>query len=77
MTFKDPDAIDDLCRGILTTNETLIDYYKDIACDEAMRDKRNKLLKFLDQWIRYEQYVDIEFDTEANTATVIKNNRSK
>jgi len=77
ISFKDPDSFDDALIDLLTTKDTKIDYFKNISCDEAMQDKRHKLIEFLQQWVRYEQYIDVEFDTESNTATVIKREKIK
>ena len=84
ITFKDSDCVTNALIGLLINK-----YYTDISCDEAMQDRKDELILFLRQWVKYTdsnedennfaylQYIDIEFDTEANTATVIKREKVK
>jgi hypothetical protein len=65
VTFKTPDAVLDaiereLPRAIEGTEEEGLRAYE-----------AEKLEAFAAKWVRYGEYVDIEFDTEAGTATVL------
>lgn len=59
ITFKTPDALDSVL------NEQ--DY-----CDaEEQEEKSEKILSIASKFIKYGEYVNIEFDTDAGTATVV------
>jgi hypothetical protein len=66
VTFKTPDAVLDaiereLPPAIVGNQE-----------EESLRAYEvEKLAEFVAKWVRYGEYVDIEFDTEAGTATVL------
>jgi hypothetical protein len=60
LTFKTPGVLDQ----VVTEPITQSDYDDD---DSGTTD----LKEFFEKWIRYEEYISIEFDTEANTAVVL------
>jgi hypothetical protein len=63
VTFKCPDAVDCAIKDAVDA--------LDLTSDDAMdvsEDIRGKVTP----WIKYGEYVTIEFDTDANTATVVK-----
>lgn len=71
VTFKDPDGpldcIEDAAKGWAATIEGLSDKErKSIA--ESRQDYLND---FAGKWLRYGEYVTIEFDTDAGTAVVV------
>lgn len=46
--------------------------------DEELEEIDEKIAEaeaFFDKWTEYMEYIRIEFDTEKNTATVVKTNR--
>lgn len=59
VTFKTPDAID-------SSIEEMAD-----ALEEFELFKK-ELKEFTNQWVTYGEYVTIEFNTDNNTATVIR-----
>lgn len=71
VSFKTPDAADYAIEDALEDNEEL----------EAIEDAEERswkkeeledgLKEALSKWIQYSEYVRIEFDTEAGTATVL------
>jgi hypothetical protein len=67
--LKDPDgfsdAIDDAVRESLATIE-------DEDEREALKEvRREKVQTFLNRWVEYSEYVSIEFDMDAGTASVV------
>jgi len=75
VTMKDPDALYE------SAQEAAQEFAKSIEgldADErqAVRESRyQKLADFAGEWMRYGEYIDVEFDTEAKTATVIKDGK--
>jgi hypothetical protein len=73
VTLKDPDCFDESVRRELERD--LKERYPDLDVEEreALFERRyEKLQDFAGQWLKYGEYISIEFDTEAGTATVAK-----
>ena len=71
VTLKDPDgfydsvkeAVDESLKGIRLSKSEV----------EAVAETRlEETWENLEKWIEYKEYVDLEFDTEAGTATVVE-----
>ncbi len=72
VTMKDPDA---LYEGAQEAAEAYAKSIEGLSAEEreAIREIRfEKLRDFADEFMRYGEYIDVEFDLEAKTATVIK-----
>ncbi len=72
ITLKDPDGFS---NAIQEAVEASVSEIPGLAQDEreAVVEKRHEAVHdALKQWVEYSEYVTIEFDTDANTATVIK-----
>lgn len=68
--MKDPDGPIDCINSAV--DESLIDI-ADKDEKEAIRDVRfQKLKEATDKWFRYGEYLTVEFDTDKDTATVLK-----
>jgi hypothetical protein len=71
VTMKDPDtlgdAIDDAVRADLKTVDGLSDNERETLLD----DRRDAVKAVTAKWFEYGEYVTIEIDTEAGTATVV------
>ena len=72
VTFKDPDTLDDSC--LAAAHDSLIPI---TALDAEVRDqvtetRRKQFRDFVRPWVRHGEYITIEFDTDAGTATVVK-----
>lgn len=70
--LKDPDGFydgfDDASAASVTDLDGLDEDEK-----SAVREKRSaSLRRFGERWVEYGEYITIEFDTEANTATVVE-----
>jgi hypothetical protein len=69
VTFKDPDTVHDCVRDAVNASVGDIaskrerDAVIDVRVDEAM--------EAIGHWVEYGDYIDVEFDTEAMTATVV------
>ena len=85
ITFKTPDAAEyAICRALGVMKQKLIcEFCSDIGncpvCADELKDElelvqneREKAEKLVKQFIRYDELITIEFDTDTNTATVVK-----
>lgn len=75
VTMKDPDALYEACHDAA---EEYAKSVEGLDADErkALSDLRfEKLRDFADQYMRYGEYIDVEFDTDANTAIVLKDDQ--
>jgi hypothetical protein len=72
VTFKDPDGpstcFDEEARRTLGEIGGLSDGERALLIEE----RRSRLSDFAGRWLEHGEYVTIEFDTEAETATIIK-----
>ncbi len=67
VTFKDPDGVSDAISDAIPTRK---------ARDDCVWwEDRDAVMDDLSRWIRGCEYVTIEFDTEAGTATVMETKR--
>lgn len=80
VTFKTPDALDQLnsehmqpCAKHLAEDEWGHEDCDDcVEADEAEKEKLQSMKEFAEQYIEYGEYVNIEFDTDTQTAIVQK-----
>lgn len=73
ITLKDPDGVYD---AIQDAAENSLQLAEDLDQDEAeslLQSSANKIEESLEPWIEYSEYVRIQIDTEAKTATVLLN----
>jgi hypothetical protein len=76
VTFKAPDAVsdsarvaaEDQARRILAPAGPELDAREETDLAQALHDD---LLAFAGKWVEYGEYVTVEFDTDAGTATVV------
>ena len=71
VTFKSPDAV--YQSTVDAASDAAHHIIDDEERDQAMSDIRTDLMDFSDKWVRYGEYITIEFDTDNKTATVIPN----
>ena len=73
ITLKDPDGfgdgLDEAAR-LAVKEATGIDAEEREALEES---KKEKISDFMKKWVEYSEYVELEFDTEANTCIVLPN----
>jgi hypothetical protein len=72
ITFHDPDAVQDsleeACRATVDDYLGLTSKEKTLLIESRVE----KSYEFLDRWLDCQEYVTIEFDTEAGTAVVVE-----
>lgn len=67
VTMKNPDALDyamDDVKEILEEDDTLD--------EDDKRDKLEEAREFTREYMKWGEYIRVEFDTEAKTATVLR-----
>lgn len=73
--LKDPDtmhdAVDDAVKKLERPAELHSDEWADV-CEGRAQDIKSQISS---RWMEYGEYLCVEFDTDANTATVIPNNK--
>lgn len=67
-TFKSPDAIYHAANE--AAESAISSDVEEFARSEMVEEKRHELTIAVDKWVKYGEYVTIEFDTEKGTATV-------
>ena len=73
ITLKDPDGVYD---AIQDAAENSLKLAEDLDQDEAeslLQNRANKIEESLEPWIECGEYVRIQIDTKAKTATVLLN----
>lgn len=80
VTFKTPDVLDQVesenmqpCAEHLAKDEWGDeDCNSCVEAEEREQDKRDLMKACAEKFVKWGEYVTIEFDTDANTATVVK-----
>ena len=76
LTFKTPDVLDSVLEDMDYDPETQCDCGGNcVDCDRLMdlaRQDQEEVKEFAKQFLIYGEYITIDFDTEAKTATVRK-----
>lgn len=76
LTFKTPDVIDQLWQAPIFDSDLESDDEDDDSCEERTEQQNetiSNILDFLKQFLKYNEYITIKFDTETKTANVIEN----
>lgn len=70
VTIKDPDVFADAVQEAVTAEVRALNLDEDEA--EAVIERRTeKVNDILERWVEYGEYIRVEFDTDAKTATVL------
>lgn len=72
VTFKEPDAIGDAVNGAVKAwalERPGLDAEEIAAVSEL---RAEKVRKAISTWVKWGEYVDVEFDIEAGTASVLR-----
>jgi len=76
ITMKDPDGpcdcLQDEAKRLVNAIPGVKDGLDDDEREALIESKREKLKDFTRPWMKYGEYITVEFDTEAGTATVVK-----
>lgn len=70
ITFKDPDGVYDCVRDAV--QEALPDGLDQSEQDALIESRTEATFEKLKQWLKWKEYVTVEFDTNAGTAVVVK-----
>lgn len=71
VTFKTPDAVDHAIAGALEADARL-DVIDDEEERHLVRDAlKEKLREAVAEFVRYDEYIDVEFDTRTGKAKVL------
>jgi len=73
ITLKDPDGIYDAIQDAATQQVEAIKGLSEYEKSSLIESRHTQIDKELEPWIEYSEYVRLEIDTEAKTATVILN----
>lgn len=72
ITLKDPDGFYESVREAVENEVAKLSGLSEDEKDELIESRKESVFEDLGKWVEYNEYVTIEFDTEAQTATVIK-----
>lgn len=72
ITFKDPDTVCDAIKEAVTCDVNAIPGLSDEEREAVLDLRYATVHRAVCRWFRYSEYVDIEIDTEADTARVVK-----
>ncbi len=73
ITFKDPDAPYDAIQEAAKEQVEAIEGLDADEKESLVEGRVESIQEKLNPWIKYGEYITVEFDTEAKTATVIPN----
>jgi len=70
VTFKTPDSLENTVDEETEYElSTLEDEFQD---DENREEIKAKLMKFASKWVKWSEYITVEFDLEAETCKVLE-----
>lgn len=78
VTLKDPDGVDmSVDSEVSRFNELMSDTIASLNLDadeiDSMQEQRADVIrKYVNQWLKYGEYVTLEFDTDTGTCVVVK-----
>lgn len=72
VTLKDPDGFSESVKDAVDESVDELDGLDDEEKDALREVRSEKTWEKLEQFVEYQEYVTIEFDTDAGTATVVK-----
>ncbi len=71
VTLKDPDGFSESVQEAVKENVARMPDLGEEERESVEEIRTEAVNKFLEKWIEYSEYVTIEFDTVAGTATVM------
>lgn len=75
VTMKDPDALHEAAHDAAEAYAKSVEGLDDDEREALSQLRYEKLADFAGEYMRYGEYIDVEFDLEAGTATVKKDER--
>lgn len=73
ITLKDPDGVYEAVNSAVKTQLATVKGIDEDEREELEESRIEGLNEQLSKWIEYQEYIRLEFDTEAGTATVLEN----
>lgn len=70
VTMKDPDTLHDAISDAVTEDLKQVDGLDDADREALFHTRREAASKVASKWFRYGEYLTVEIDTDAKTATV-------
>jgi hypothetical protein len=70
VTFKTPDALDYAIEDAANNDSGIEAIADDEEREDAKFALKMELKMFAEKWVRYGEYINVEFDTDAGTASV-------
>ena len=71
ITLKDPDGFWDGVSNAVQAEVQKLDGLRFSERVSLAETRRDSILEYLSTWVEHSEYITIEFDTEAKTATVL------
>ena len=71
ITLKDPDGVYESIKDAAESSTGDIEGLENDELDALAETRRETIEEQCNRWVKWGEYVTIEIDTEANTATVI------
>lgn len=74
ITFKDPDGVHDSITEVISDQLSHFQYLNNKLPnqDEVEQNWREQINESISKWVDYGEYITVEFDTDAGTATVVE-----
>lgn len=69
--FKDPDVVHDAAVEAAEAELEKMESLDQEEREQLLDSRAEKLTDFASTWVKYGEYITIEFDTEAKTAVVV------
>lgn len=70
ITVKNPDSIEDSILRAVEESMNEIETKNQFEYEDFKSAKVNEIWKACEKWVKYKEYISIEIDTTAGTATV-------
>jgi len=71
LTIKDPHSVCEMIREAAENQVREMEGLDDDESESLIESRYKKINEQLGKWIKYSEYIFIEFDTELGTATVL------
>jgi hypothetical protein len=72
VTLKDPDALIDAVNDAVRADVAKLEGLTDAEREAVFEVRSDKAHRDVGKWFAHGEYLTVEVDTEANTATVVK-----
>lgn len=72
ITFKDPDGVYECIRQTVEEQLRDVEGIDDEERESLAEDRKESIEESISKWVKYREYITIEFDTDAGTATVVR-----